>query len=132
MERVGFLDGGAVWYAEQRGRGGKNEARNFVGQHRFQQRERVRSVVAEILLGEFHGFAGFDGRGQMHDAIDAVGGENAIEGLAIGGVSYDEFGPGRHCGFVAVAQIVEDDDLEAFLEEQRGDRASDISGASGD
>ncbi len=51
---------------------------------------------------------------------------------AVGGVSYDEFGARGDGGFVAVAQIVEDDDIEALFEELGGDHASDVSGASGD
>jgi hypothetical protein len=84
------------------------------------------------LLGEFHGFAGFDGSGEVHYSVDSILGENAIESGAVGRVSDNQLCCRRNAFLVAVAQIVEDDDLEAFFQELGGDYASNVSSSSGD
>jgi hypothetical protein len=58
--------------------------------------------------------------------------EDAIESGAIRGASDDQFGGRRNGFFMAVSQIVEDDDFVAFFQELGGDYASDVSGSSGD
>lgn len=48
--------------------------------HGFQQRERVRGIVAEEPLGKFHGLAGLDGSGEMHDGLELAVGKDALQG----------------------------------------------------
>src|SRR5579871_279189 len=132
MDGIVLFDRSAVGSSEERGSGAENEARNLVRENNFQKRKRVRGVVAKILLGKFHRLAGFDGSGHVHDAIEFVFLEDALEGCVIAGVAFDEFRALWHGGSVAVAEIVVDDDVVATSEELRGDDAADVSGASGD
>ena len=57
--------------------------------HRFEEGQRVGGVVAEILFRELHGFAGFDEGGEVHDSVDLLIREDAIESTAVGGVADD-------------------------------------------
>ena len=58
--------------------------------------------------------------------------EDAIECGAIAGVAFDEFRALGNGGFVAVAEIVVDNDVVAAVQKLGGDDAADVSGASGD
>ena len=100
--------------------------------HRFEEVERVDGVVAEKFFRDLHGFAGFDGGGEVHHGVDLVGGENAVERCAVGGVGYDERRARVSGGLGAVGEIVEDDDFIAAGDQLGGDDAADVAGAAGD
>ena len=68
----------------------------------------------------------------MNHAVEFVFLEDAIEAAAIAGVAFDKFRALGNGGFVAVAEIVVNDDFVAALQELGGDDAADVSGASGD
>ena len=112
-ERIIFFDWSAIGSSEERGGGAENEPRNFVREDCFEKRECIRCVVAKIRFGKFHGLAGFDGCGHVNDAVEFVFLEDAIEELSIGRVAFDEFRALRNGGFVAVPEIVVDDDVVA-------------------
>ena len=132
MNGIVFFDRSAIGSSEQRCGGAENETRHFLRKNNFQKRERVRRVVAKILLRILHRFAGFDGSGHVNDAVEFIFLEDAIECGAIAGVAFDEFRALGHGGFVSVAEIVVDDDVVAALQEFGGDDTADVSGASGD
>src|SRR5580704_15223670 len=132
MNGIVLFDRRAIGSSEERGGGTKNKTRNFVRENCFQQRKRVRGVVAKVLLRKFHRLASFDGSGHVNHAVEFIFLENAVKCSAIAGVAFDEFRALGHGGFVTVAEIVVDDDVVAALQEFRGNDAADISGASGD
>src|ERR1700761_3963884 len=132
MNGIVFFNGGAVGSSEKRGGRAEDEARNFVGEDGFEKRERVRSVVAKILLWKFHRFASFDGSSHVDYAVEFISLEDATESDAVAGIAFDEFRALGDGGFVAVAEIVVDDDVVAACEKLGGDDAADVSGASGD
>ena len=132
MNGIVFFDRRAIGSSEERGGRTENEARNSVSEDCFEKRERVRGVVAKILLGKFHRLAGFDGSGHVHDAVEFIFLEGAIKRGTVGCVAFDEFGTFRNGGFVAVAEIVVDNDVVAALQKFGGDDTADVSGASGD
>ena len=132
MNGIVLLDWRAIGSSKQRCGGTEDEARNFVGENDFEQSERIRGVVAKILLWIFHRFAGFDGSSHVNHAIEFVFLENAIDRGAIARVAFDEFRALGHGGFVAVAEVVIDDDVVPALQEFGGDDTADVSGASGD
>ena len=132
MNGIVFFDRRAIGSSEERGGRTENEARNSVSEDCFEKRERVRGVVAKILLGKFHRLAGFDGSGHVDHAIEFIFLENSIESSAIAGVAFDEFRAVGNGGFVAVAEIVVDNDVVAALQKFGGDDTADVSGASGD
>jgi hypothetical protein len=68
----------------------------------------------------------------VNHAIEFVFLENAIDRGAIARVAFDEFRALGHGGFVAVAEVVIDDDVVPALQEFGGDDTADVSGASGD
>src|SRR6266851_4968956 len=129
-QRVGFFNGRAIGRAVERRSRGKHQSLDFVGQHRFEQSEGVNRVVAKIFLGNLHGFASFDERGEVHHRIDAVFLENIIERRPVSGVRNDELGAGGNGLLAAVREIVADDDVAALGEELRGDYAADVPGSS--
>ena len=69
---------------------------------------------------------------EMHDGIDAVVEEDAIQKSAIDSVAEDQLGSTWHSVAAAVTEVVEDNDVRAFADKLRGYDASDVAGSSCD
>src|SRR6185369_864675 len=101
-------------------------------EHGFQKTERVRGVVAEKLFGNLHGFAGFDGGGEMHNGFDLLLGEYASECSRVGEVGDNELCVAMNGLTVSAAQVVIDDHGMAGANQLGSDDTTYVSGTSCD
>ena len=132
LERIALLDGDVLRVAIQRRGGGKNEARNAEFENGFEQGESVAGIVAEIFFGGGHGFAGFDGSSQMHDAVERVLAHQIAEEGTVAEIAGDRACAAGQRVAIAFAEIVENGDVMAGVDKSCCDNAADVTGATGD
>src|ERR1700740_533037 len=99
-------------------------------ENRFQQRERVRGVVAEIFFRPLHGFAGFDERCEVHHRLRLELSENFAQQRAVSDVADDQSGRSWKRGAMSMREIIEDDGLVTAIQQLRDDYASDVASAT--
>src|ERR1700674_578194 len=116
MDGIVLLNRSALGIAEQRSRRRENETRYSSGQHRFEQCQCIRGVVAEEFFGSLHRLAGFDQRGKMHDALNPAGPKYLVKASAVRQIAYYQFSLFRHSLTMAATQVIEDDDIVSGLQ----------------
>src|SRR5271154_3832449 len=127
-----FADGHAFGVAVNGGGRGEDQPVDLFRDHGFEQAEGGRGVAAEIDLGMFHAFAGFDQGGEVHDSVEGTGSEDAFELGAVGNVALNEFGARRKQVAPGVTEVVVDDHFVTFVQQRVCDRPADVACASSD
>ena len=114
-----------------RRRGGKQDPVDVVALHALQQLDRLADVVLVVAQRVGDRLRDDDLGRAVHDGVDALLGEDAIEQVLIGDVALvegavaDEFASSRR-------QVVQNDDLVARFLTGRGHRRPDVAGSAGD
>jgi len=112
--------------------GRKDKAQDAVAETGFKKRERGSGVVAEIENGVLHGLGDFGKSGEVHDGVDRGLGEELLEEGGVGDIA-DNQARGRRDGrAMAAGEVIENGDLEIFLEEAADGGSADVASAAGD
>lgn len=116
-----------VGHAVDGGGGGEQEAADAGFGCGFQDGAQAFDVLAVVVQRAFDGFADLLLGGDVDDAVDVVLAQDAVEDVAVedgAALQADAFGqPGRVSG----AEVVEDDDLLAAVDEGLHHVRSDVS-----
>src|SRR6201997_4092856 len=99
-------------------------------ENRFQQRERVRSVVAKIFFRPLHGFAGFDERREVHHRLRLELAKHLPKQRAVRNVADDQSGRSGKRDAMSVRKIIENDGLVTAIQQLRDNHASDVASAT--
>src|ERR1700745_3014663 len=99
-------------------------------ENRFQQRERVRGVVAKIFFRTLHGFAGLDERREVHHGLRLELGKNLFKQRAVRDVADDQSGRSGKRGTMSMREIIQDDGLVTAIQQLRDNHASDVASAT--
>src|SRR6266446_4420605 len=99
-------------------------------ENRFQQRERVRGVVAKIFFRPMHGFAGLNERREMHHSLRLDLGKNLVKQRAVCDVADDQSGRSGKRGAMPMREIIENDGLVTAIQQLRDHHASDVASAT--
>ena len=97
-----------------------------------EQAARRAGVVAVVLQRIAHRLGHDRVRGEMHDGVDRVLAEHALDQRAIADVADDELARRAYRFAKSGAEIVEHDDRLAALAQLQRDVAADVAGAAGD
>ena len=98
--------------------------------HGLKQRKGASGIVAEVNLGFFHRFAGFDECGEVQNPIGFKLSQQRFDPRSVGDVGFNEIDTLRNFIALAVAKIVENSSLMACGGEEARDCAADVSGTS--
>ena len=136
LEGGGFGDRNGLRLAVDGCGGAEDQAPGAGGVNRFQQGKGGGSIVAEVNLGVFHGFAGFDEGGEVEDTIKGsvfIGGpaKKSFDLSAIRDIRFYEFDAGGDLFATGVAEIVDDDDRVTLPGEESRYCTSDITRTAG-
>jgi hypothetical protein len=99
---------------------------------RLEKVDRALHVVAQVQEGAAHRLPDLNVAGEMKDRVEAAPREELRQGRPVGEVADDQFRLCRDGGAVTMAQIVEDDDAVAGIDECADAMAADIAGATCD
>ena len=114
-----------------RGRGGEQDAVHAVALHALEQGDGLADVVVVVGQRLINRLRDDDLSRAVHDSVDLVLGEDAVEQVLVSDVALVE---GAVADKLAASrgQVVQDDDLVACLLACRTDRRSDVTGPAGD
>jgi hypothetical protein len=112
--------------------GGEDNSLDSRAEHALEKGKRIRGVVAEEAFGELHGFAGFDGSGEVHDCVEMAIGKDGIQLGSVGEIGDDQARIFGDCLAMSAGEIVEYRDVVAVTYEFCGNNTSYISGSAGD
>ena len=119
------------WLAVGRAGRGEDQIADADGDHRVQQVDRPRDVVAKVLPRIGHRLAHVGVGGEVDHRLHGVLGERLADGCRVGEIALHERSP-LHRGPVTVDQVVEDDRAVARGRHQLGGMATDVAGAADD
>src|SRR5438552_12534658 len=103
---------------------------NVDADHRVEKIEAVGDVIPKIFGRVLHRFADERAGGEMHDRIGPMLRQRFLDRLSILQIAFDELRARVDRGAMAFAEIIEDADLMAFVEQQLGANASDVASAT--
>jgi hypothetical protein len=118
LARVLFVHRHIARLAVHGGRGREDEAPHPVAHHRFEQIDRIAEVVAEILAGQRHRFLDAEERGEVHDGVEFLRAQHAIERGAVAEVAGFEVAA-QHRVAIAGGEIVEHSHVVPAGEQKR-------------
>src|SRR5450830_24949 len=134
-----FRDGHGGRVAIHGGRGTEHQGLDTELLHRFKQHDGTGDVVVVVAQGLFDGFAHRFQTREVDDGVDLVVPECPFHSGAVADVGVDEAGglagdalDALLHGSVAVAEVIEDDDAVASLQEFDAGVGTDIAHAAGD
>src|SRR5271154_1687673 len=126
-KRVILLDGRSYGIAIESSGGGKDNSRNAVSENGFEQGQAAGGIIAEVALGNFHRFAGFDQRGKMHYPLKFFFVEKKIQCGTVADIALNEIRSRGQGAAPSVREIIEDGDFVPSFEKLGGHHASDVS-----
>ena len=126
---VRLVDGRVKGFAKDRGGGRKHEPLHPMVAHGPQQREGVGDVVGVVLGRVGDRFRHLNARGKVHDGVEPVLREQAVEPCGISHVAFDQ-ATVQHGVPVARAQVVQHRHLHAALAQQPDHMRANVARAA--
>ncbi len=127
----GFVNGDDLGHAVGSGGTAEDELAYVGVFHGLQDRVGVADIVMVVTQGLLHGFAHLDEGGKVHDGFYMILFEGLDQQGVVGQVTLDKVGRADG-GPVALAEVVVDHGVMAFVGEEGDHVAADISGSATD